>query len=276
MINTHKKRFLKHIDDINKTQKVLLALVFGSHNYGTANEDSDLDMYIFTEPTFADIYAGNGGVKTTNIKVDGDDIRLSSITKLPKLLVKCNQTSLEMLSSVFVYTDDSFKDTWEWIKNNEEEIYTIDNELLLRSMWGMANHKLAKLARVTPLKHTNEGKKRQDMYGYDTKELLHSVRLSKMINYIFRDGGSFKDAVNLDNITDKDSELFGLKDELINIKKNIPYRTQQEAYDYGMSMLPDKPKKVNYRNYPIYPIVVTLEDKIYKLIEKSITGGINE
>ena len=265
-------KFKNHIKEINKTQKVLLGLVYGSHNYGTNSKDSDLDIIVFTVPTFEDLYTGPQAIKNYTTKVGGDDIKVTSIMKMVEMFEKANQTILETLSSKFIYVDESFKEVWEYMQTNKKELCSIDTKKVIKSMRGMGIHKLISLVREDKLKETNEGRKRQDEYGYDTKELLHAVRLFGMIEYITKYGGSFENAVDLSNITDKKSPLYGLLDELMDIRVNIPHRTKQEAYDYGISLVPPKDESYKFIRHPENEILDKLKVLIFNVVKQYVVG----
>ncbi|MCK4500382.1 nucleotidyltransferase domain-containing protein, partial [Candidatus Babeliales bacterium] len=82
------------LDETNEPDlNIAFASVVGSHNYGTANENSDIDVKVVYWPTFEQFYKNS--FKTSDIHSEDIDITTHPIQKYMRYVFKGNMNFFE-------------------------------------------------------------------------------------------------------------------------------------------------------------------------------------
>lgn len=157
------------MENMKEFREPILTCLTGSHLYGLNDETSDKDYKVFTKPTFEDLY---NGVKITNYSVTKEvDHTWYDIRRLPELLIKSNMVFYEMLYSPKVQYDAvEFPEIAE-IFSLRDEIVKSNLPRLWESINGTHKQRLDKMH-----KGTDGTQHLVDKFGYNTKEMMHTIR----------------------------------------------------------------------------------------------------
>lgn len=164
-------------------RKVVFTAVYGSWNYLTADSTSDIDYKIFVMPTLEDLYTNHQ--YSYSGKIDGNDWEIHDIRKLPSLLSKANPSYLEIIASDYIWANEGFEDYVKFLTDNKYKIGTANMKGLYHAAKGIMHEKMGAIKKGYPSQETNEGWKRKQLYGCDTKQVLHFMRIANMIEKIF-------------------------------------------------------------------------------------------
>lgn len=242
-------------------KEVFRALV-GSHNYGLATPESDMDFKVFVLPTFDDLYNGQRYAKS--FIGEKEDLDVHDVRKLSNLLFKSNVNFLEVLhsSKVMVATDE--RHILEFIfklYSMADEISKINLPYLYHACEGMFINKMKYLDKGT------EGTQHLvDEYGYDTKQALHAYRILNFIVRYRNCSFDFKRAMTYE--TEAEREY------MLKIKNG--YYSKEEFREFVYNYLEEDftPTKSVYMSKPAnQETQEKLEQLIYDLVRKEITGG---
>lgn len=171
---------------LNSTQHSLCLYLGGSHLYGLATPNSDVDyrgVYLQTDP----LYKYGFLVDENVTKQDAtQDVSLQEFTNFLKLAVKSNTQTLECLfapETAFVKCDPNFE---EYVLSHAKEF--VNTTVLFKSLTGYLHNerRLAFGERTGQL-----GGKRKaalDTYGFSYKNFSHMVRLSACGQMFFKTG----------------------------------------------------------------------------------------
>ena len=207
MINV--KRVKEHIPNI------LLILSFGSTNYGLRTPTSDYDYVVYVVPTLDDLY--DRTKISRHMKIDGNDYEIKSIINLPDNIKGGSLKVLEVLGAKDKYINTK-TDLWKWIDKNKHLL--VKQEPVLRKLTKEINEKYWRLRHNRPVTETNEGYERQQLYGYDTKYLMHGMRLIYLRAAVFEEGRSYINAIDLSREVSWWSVVHNRVQTLLDIKEN--------------------------------------------------------
>lgn len=155
--------------------------IFGSWNYNLNTEGSDMDVRLYTQPTFDDLYEGERYVEKICEK-DKDDYDFHDIRRLPNLLFKANITWLENL-----YSD------YQMICNDGiNKIIDMRDEIVVMNIPKMYSTTIGHVEKKIKLVRKGHGTKSTqgmvDKIGYDTKELVHAIRMVDFVKRFHANG----------------------------------------------------------------------------------------
>lgn len=165
----------------------------GSGNYGLDTLSSDVDTKLIVTPSLNDICLNKPPVSTTHIRENNEHIDFKDIRKYVENFKKQNLNFIEILFSPFVIINPLYKDVWNLLVENREEIGRYNPFRAIKSMKGIALEKFAALEHPYPSKiHLIE------KYGYDNKQLHHLLRIEDfIIRYI--QGDLYSDCIISNN-----------------------------------------------------------------------------
>lgn len=213
-----------------KGREVIFIASYGSTNYGTRTPESDSDYKVFLMPTFEDLYRSE--MFSDNQKIDGDDYEFHDIRKLPQLFYKANPAYLEILCAKEMWVNDKYKSFANWIFKNKFEIAKMNLKGHYHALTGMAKQKLHAIIRDLPNSQENEGYKRRMKFGFDTKQLLHIVRLMMMREAVYAYGLNPCSCVDLDVAPTRNNIInTDLKQQLLDIKANKDNLNKEQAIE---------------------------------------------
>lgn len=105
--------------NIEANREVFGYFLYGSQNYGLADENSDIDIYCITVPSYEEILFGykRSNVTYKTEKSSKNQITTKNLIDFFKELDKGNFTTLELLFTPYVIINEKYADEWEEIKN---------------------------------------------------------------------------------------------------------------------------------------------------------------
>jgi predicted nucleotidyltransferase len=239
--------------DTFEPDRLFTALV-GSHNYNLTTETSDKDYIGFLIPSYDDLYKG-AIMPTKESKIDGNDVKLHDIRRLPEYLWKANTSFAELLFSSEVHIDDvryvAFIDE---IFARRNDLVTMNLPYLYNSMRGLM-HEVGK----TIVRKTGHNDHVIDQYGYDVKRASHIYR-SGVFLIRFARTHDFETAFRF---PDNDP----MRAYLLNIKTgNIPHETFQQHYAHLVSDI-DAIRPAYHTHQPDPSVRDEVNDLIKRLVK---------
>lgn len=177
-----------------KPLKIALTVLYGSQNYNLDTELSDVDIMCYVMPT-ADMLINNVNTQRL-IKTKYGNVTVKDLREFPVLVSKMNPTALETLFTDY-YIDE--------LNNNFYADYQkLGNEILLNNLpkfyWatqGTAHNKYKAV-----FKETNLTKSDIHFFAHSTKDLMHGIRLTEMLEQVKdtfdNNDFDFKDVLSLD------------------------------------------------------------------------------
>lgn len=213
------KQLIEKLNGKYEDREIVVAMSYGSHNYGTNDETSDRDYKIFVLPTKNDLYDGKSF--NSQVKIDGNDVEIHDIRKMAELTAKANPAYVEIYNPNEKYINPKFNEFGEWLfsESTARALCNANRASYIAGVDGMIKQKIKAIEKDLPNEETNEGYKRKLLFGFDSKQLVHIIRLSYIKKNVI-DGVNPYDLV----ILPKD-----FADELIKIKKNTDGETKDRA-----------------------------------------------
>lgn len=206
MLNKYKE-FLE-----NKGYKVLYMGLYGSQNYNLHNEESDIDVRAIVLLPLADLLRGKTISKTYELGEEGL-IDVKDVMTYYKIAQKGNPSFIEPIQSSYAL--------------GEEEIANIMSDFQVNPMAlaGMAKEKYWGIKRDLPRNSPTFEK-----FGYDTKQLLHIVRLVHLLETLERE-----QTLSLSYLSYNDDDSF--RKTLLDIKEGKLATTKEEALELAEAHL---------------------------------------
>ena len=194
---------------------IALILSFGSTNYGLRTPSSDYDYVIYVVPTIEEMY--DWAKINRSVKIDGDDYEIRSLVGLSGDIKRANMKTLEILGAKDKIVNTK-TDLWKWIEKHKHQL--ANQPPVLGKLNKDINEKYFRLKNNKPVQETNEGYERQQLYGFDTKYLMHGMRLIYLREAVFGENRSFVNAIDLSRDVEWWSVLKDRIPELLDIKVN--------------------------------------------------------
>lgn len=190
------KRKLKWLQSNTEHEVAYIALQ-GSQNYGmdcyNDKYQSDIDAKAFILPSFQDLLKSKKMVSKVYVMKDDSHIEVKDIRLMPEQWKKANPTYLELLFTEFYIMCNPYI---EQLREMADEIAEMNTKALLSSINGMARAKFNGLLHISPASEASI-----NTFGYDAKQLHHLIRLSLMLEYVFRNNKSLRETFVLDTET---------------------------------------------------------------------------
>jgi len=187
------------------SHKLFMSALVGSHNYNLNTETSDKDYKVFVFPTFDDLYYKKEIAKSKTS--DYLDYEVHDIRKLSQLWWKANINFIEVLFSQNIrYHIDENNNLVQFIKQNKNELATMNLPYLYDACMGMSLRKQKDMLIDSPARHNNIEK-----YGYDTKSACHAIRVLDFLVKLVQCDFSFGKAIWYNNDDIKRDSLLAIK-----------------------------------------------------------------
>lgn len=165
---------------IEKGHEVVALMLQGSQNYDldiyTEEYQSDIDSKAIILPSFEDFVQNKSPFSYTYILDNNEHIDTKDIRIMCEMLKKENISYIELLYTKFTIINPEYKDIFELLIKNRDEIVNINKHQFLRCISGMATEKRKALTHPYPTIIDKINK-----YGYDPKQLHHLARLEEFI-----------------------------------------------------------------------------------------------
>lgn len=170
------KRVKEHHDSLVPAYEVMVTALQGSQNYGLDEYSeeymSDVDTKSIVLPHFKDFVRNSKPVSKVVEMENGEHAEVKDIRIMMDMFRKENVSYLELLYSEYVVVNPKYKDLWEMLVNNRDEIFKAHPIRLANAIAGMGLEKRKALCHPYPtIKH------KIDRWGFDGKQLSHCVRL---------------------------------------------------------------------------------------------------
>jgi len=173
-------------------ERLLIHALIGSQAYGTSTPESDTDFMSVTAASDS-VYLsldwfGNQGTKE-NREVEGEEQTEYELTKFMRLCQNFNPNVIPLLwlpDSCYKYVDP----LGQLLIDNRR---LFNSKIAVHSFCGYAYGQVKKMGADNPAtgKMGEKRKILRDKYGYDTKYMMHAVRLSRMILEFLRCDGQY-------------------------------------------------------------------------------------
>ena len=199
------KRILEHYQElVDRGFEVVCIILQGSQNYGLDYENSDIDTKAIILPKFED-FVNNKTPYSETIVLDNDEhIDVKDIRVMFEMFKKMNISYIELLYTDYIVYNSKYSWFVNSLRENRNQISTINRNQFLRCLSGMSMEKLKALCHPYPSIVDKINK-----YGFDGKQLSHCARLNEFITrYV---SGEPLEKCYISNQRDK----------LINLKKNL-------------------------------------------------------
>lgn len=117
--------------------------LYGSQNYGMANENSDIDSKIIILPSFADFCLNKEWVSKELHYENGEHIEIKDIRMLREMFMKQNINYLEILYSEYFIINPKYEELFNtYFIKNKDLISHYDQEKAMKSISGQLLHTL--------------------------------------------------------------------------------------------------------------------------------------
>ena len=137
-LEEHKAAVLKKYPE----DKLLGVFLYGSQNYGTSTENSDVDTKAILIPSFSDLILREPISKEIHL-ANNEHCEVKDIRELVKMFKKQNINFLEILYTNYCWVNPFYKEVWEdtFIKNRDNIVY-YDVNKAIQSICGQAIHSI--------------------------------------------------------------------------------------------------------------------------------------
>ena len=222
-------------------ERILGIFLYGSQNYGTSTEESDIDAKIIILPSFKDLCCKKDWYSKEIIQENGEHIIVKDIRDYMWNVKKQNINFLEILFTEYKIVNERYEKIWnEYFIDNREKFARYDAGRAVTSILGQAHH---------TLKQSEEGK--------DSKKLYNVKRLCGFLkNYI--DGVPYEDCLHPSNI----EELLRIKSGLSSEEKDKLYLELFSTLSWFQTM----------DSNPDYKVGELMDNALIKMLEFSFTA----
>lgn len=258
-------RLQEHYDYLVKQGYEIVAVILqGSQNYDLDiyDEDykSDIDSKAIVLPSFDDFVHSKKPVSYTYILDNDEHIDVKDIRTMCEMWKKENISYIELLYSDFKIVNPEYKEQFDILVQNRDNIVNINKTQFMKCFYGMALEKRKALTHPYPA--TIE---KIEKYGCDNKQLHHIIRLHEFFTR-YTNGELIKDCYKSKR-----------KDFLSLVKKNIsPYtgkalmvEESEGIADYYLDEIKQLKEKYCTNEIPIDTVGIAMMDTIiYDLLVK--------
>lgn len=153
-----KMKHMAEMANIEASREVFGYFLYGSQNYGLADENSDIDMYCITVPSYKEILFGYN--KNATFKIGGTNdnkITTKNLIDFFKELDKGNFSTIELLFTSYVIINEKYIEEWEKLRNMRFSFLQGNPAKTMNSILGQANSYL-NIAREKEKKEVSNGK----------------------------------------------------------------------------------------------------------------------
>lgn len=162
---------------LHTNYEVVAIFLQGSQNYGTdlytEEYTSDIDTKAIILPTLENIVNNNAPTSYTHIMPDNSHIDIKDIRVMVDMWEKSNISYLELLYTDYYFVNPKYEEFVAQLINMRDDVAKMHINQVLRCIKGMSGNKMKALEHPYPTLVDKIEK-----YGYDSKQLLHIVRLA--------------------------------------------------------------------------------------------------
>lgn len=165
-------------------ERVLGVFLQGSWNYGftLCDEQSDVDTKCIVLPTFEDFCLGKKLVSTTHVLENGEHLDAKDLRLYMNCFKKQNVNFVEILFTDFYVLNPKYEAQWARLVAAREQVARYNIKAALNCMVGMCYEKDKALCHPYPTLV-----EKLEKYGYDGKQLSHSIRMKHMMSMYLAD-----------------------------------------------------------------------------------------
>lgn len=156
--------------------RVWATMLYGSQNYGLANEASDVDSKTMILPTLREVVLGAEQVSRESTLPDGSITTIKDFRGMFKNYLKGNINFVETLYTEYYLVNPAYGDFMDELREHRDLIANSQPIKLLHMAAGMARQKFTAMEKPFESKLPLIEK-----YGYDPKQLHHLDRLRLFI-----------------------------------------------------------------------------------------------
>ena len=171
-VREHYNEALEHFPE----DRIVGIFYQGSGNYGLDYEGSDVDTKLIVTPTFKDIAMNHKAVSTTHIRENEEHIDFKDIRLYIQTFRKQNLNFLEILFTKYFIVNPLYKDEWDRLVEQREDIAHYAPVQAIKAMKGVAMEKYHAMEHHYPARMAWIEK-----FGYDPKQLHHLFRVEEYI-----------------------------------------------------------------------------------------------
>lgn len=122
--------------------RIVGVFLYGSQNYGFANEESDVDSKLIVAPSFEDICLNQNWL-SKELHLEGEHIEVKDIRELRNMFLKQNINFIEILYTDYFILNPKYAKLWKtYFVDNREAISHCDRYKTLKSISGQLIHTL--------------------------------------------------------------------------------------------------------------------------------------
>ena len=144
---------------------IIGCFLYGSQNYGMADEQSDVDTKVLVVPSLADVVCARRPMSFEYHCENGEHINFIDVREFVHQLLKQNPTRLEILFTDHFVINLPFKGVWYYIWSNREDFARINPYRAVNTMRHMVNANYHQMMKSE----------------FDHKKLATMIRLEKAI-----------------------------------------------------------------------------------------------
>lgn len=174
-LKAHYNEALEHFSE----NRIVGIFLQGSQNYNLDTAESDIDTKLIVTPSFYELAMNEKPISTTHVRANEEHIDFKDIRLYIETFRKGNMNFLEILFTDYFIINPLYKDAWDILVSNREEIAHMNPYRVMQAMYGMCGEKNHALQHRYPAKQHII-----DEFGYDGKQLSHQERVRHaMIKY---------------------------------------------------------------------------------------------
>lgn len=246
-------------------EKILISALIGSHAYGTATEESDMDFMTVTaapDNVYLSLdWFGQQGTKER--KQMCGDVILSESTEyeVTKFMRLCQNFNPNVIPLLWLPDDLSYLTVHPLGQLLIDNRKIFNSKIALHSFVGYASGQIAKMGADNPATGKMGAKRKElrDKFGYDTKYMMHALRLSRMILEFFLNNG---EGLHVDRTGIDAEELKAIRAGSLSYeagKEKIEMLLALAKIQAARSSLPEEPDKEAIRDLARYILRKHLE-----------------
>lgn len=172
---------------VAKGYDVLGVFLYGSQNYGTATETSDIDARAIVIPKLHDLIFNTKPANTTIICDNNEHIDVKDIRLMHENFIKQSTTYLEILFTKYAIINPIYAHLYQTVLSNRDAIVRLNEVRNIKNIAYMIQNRLKRMTHERP---GNEAYIKQ--CGYDYKEFINIIReYDLMKKYISHYGYDF-------------------------------------------------------------------------------------
>ena len=161
-----KMKSMVETTNVEANREVFGYFLYGSQNYGLADENSDIDMYCITVPSYEEVLFGYNKNATFKINQNDDKNKITTknIVDFFKELMKGNFSTIELLFTPYVIINEKYAEEWEELRNMRFSFLQGNPKNTMNSILGTAKSYL------------NIAKEKEKRYELNGKALANYLR----------------------------------------------------------------------------------------------------